>query len=162
MNGTIGNHRGDATRIAVLGQSLGGVTVIALTRKNCCRDDRVRASILVDALTTFGGSFGSDPITAGPPTLIMHGTADATVAISSSVTLYNSIAPPRFFLGILGAGHSDAVESQADPPIHARDSAERATIAFLNAQFRGDGAGLAQTLSALQAEGDTAMSDPTP
>src|SRR5262249_21190249 len=61
-------------QIAVLGHSLGGATVIGLTRKNCCRDDRVGATILVAAAAFLAGVHGSDPITEGPPTLLIHGT----------------------------------------------------------------------------------------
>ena len=145
--------------LAVIGQSLGGATVIGLTRKNCCRDPRVRASILSAApLLPF---FGSDPLSAaGPPTLILHGTADTTVGFATATQLYNLIAPPRFLVGIQGAGHSDALESQVEPPIAARDAGQRATVAFLNAVFRGGAAELDATLAALAAQGNDVHADP--
>ncbi len=61
---------------------------------------------------------------------------------------------PRFLLGLPGAGHSDAVESQTDPPIPTRDAAQRATIAFLNAVFRGADAAFDDIRAALAAEGN--------
>jgi predicted dienelactone hydrolase len=147
--------------IAVLGQSLGAATVIGLTRKNCCRDVRVRASIL-SAAPLIGG-FGSDPISAaGPPTLILHGTADTTVPYPIAMQLYSLIDPPRFLVGIDGAEHADALESQLEPPIAARAVGQRATIAFLNAVFRGASAELDATLAALAAEGNVLQADPGP
>jgi alpha-beta hydrolase superfamily lysophospholipase len=145
--------------VAVLGHSLGGATLLGLTRKNCCRDARVRASIFVDALTTTN-AFGADPpAAAGPPTLILHGTVDPLVAFRTATQFYSLIDPPRFLVGLKGAGHSDAVESQAEPPIPARDAAQRATIAFLNAVFR-DGAGdLDATLTVLATEGNVVQAD---
>jgi dienelactone hydrolase len=142
------------SEIAALGHSLGGATVIGLTRKNCCRDDRVRATVLVAAATFLATALGSDPITAGPPTLVIHGTGDQTVAYESSVDLYSRIAPPRILLGLTGAGHSEAVESQIDPPIAARAAAQRATIAFLNAMFRGAQATLDTVLADLANDGN--------
>jgi predicted dienelactone hydrolase len=145
--------------IAVIGQSLGGATVIGLTRKDCCRDVRVRASVLSAApLLPF---FGPDPLSAaGPPTLILHGTADTTVGFATATQLYNLIAPPRFLVGLKGAEHADALESQVEPPIPARDAGQRATIAFLNAVFRGGAAELDTTLAALAAQGNEVLADP--
>jgi len=78
----------ESDAIAVLGHSLGAVTTIALTRKQCCSDARVRAAILVAPLPglvdlTFAGS----PTSAdGPPTLLIHGTADTTADYAGSQT----------------------------------------------------------------------------
>jgi predicted dienelactone hydrolase len=147
------------TDVAVLGQSLGGATVIGLTRKSCCRDSRVRASIL-SASPLLPGSFGPDPISAaGPPTLILHGTADTTVTYATATQLFDLIDAPRFLLGLQGAEHSDALESQAEPPIPARDAAQRATVAFLNAVFRGASAELNATLAGLAAQGNLVQAD---
>src|SRR5262249_674666 len=101
-----------------------------------------------------------DPLSAaGPPTLILHGTADTTVVFATATQLYSQIAPPRFLVGLEGAEHADALESQVEPPIAARDAAQRATIAFLNAAFRGGGAGLDGTRAAVAAEGNVVQAD---
>jgi dienelactone hydrolase len=149
--------------IAVLGHSLGGTTVAALTRKNCCRDNRVRASILFAAgpLDVFTNLFGPDPITAGPPTLILHGTVDSTVTFATSQRLYSEIDPPRFFVGITGADHSDAIEAQTEPLTSIQLASERAIVAFLNAMFRGANTQLSNTLAALAAEGNPVENDGT-
>lgn len=149
--------------IAVLGHSLGGTTVAALTRKNCCRDNRVRASMLFAAgpLDVFTNLFGTDPINAGPPTLILHGTVDSTVAYATSQRLYSEIDPPRFFVGITGADHSDAIEAPAEPLTSVQLVSARAIVAFLNAMFRGANAQLSNTLAALAAEGNPVENDGT-
>lgn len=145
--------------VAAIGQSLGGLTVIGLTRKNCCRDARVDASVL-SAAPLLVGAFGTDPISrAGPPTLILNGTADSTVAFSTAVQLYSMLAPPRFLVGLNGAEHADGLESQVEPAIAARDAAQRATIAFLNAVFRHDGVQLDAALESLMDEGHLVQAD---
>ncbi len=154
------NSRIVSGHIAVLGHSLGGVTVVALTRKNCCRDDRVRASIIAAAPWGLAIVFGNDPIAAsGPPTLIIHGTADPAVAYESSPQLYDMILPPRFLVGIAGAGHSEGLESQVEPPVPARDATQRAAIGFLRAVFEGADGVFQATLAALEAEGHVVQAD---
>src|SRR5439155_20516053 len=87
--------------IAALGHSLGGPAVIGLTRKNCCRDERVRASILVATAWELAVALGPDPIApAGPPTVIIHGTADMTVAYSTALQLYEMLLPPRLLVAV--------------------------------------------------------------
>lgn len=146
----------DATRIAVLGHSLGGQTAIALTRKQCCRDARVGASILVAPLVGLSQVFGPDA--AGDlPTLIVHGTADQAVAYSVRAGLYDSIGAPRVLVGVSGAGHSPLVESQAHPPIAERAAAERVTISFLD--WVRDGEGLQDALADLAEAGHIVEQD---
>ncbi len=160
-NHTAGNPLEDAIddhAVAALGHSLGGVTVIASTRKNCCRDARIAASILVAAVP-LAAAFGPDSIAAGPPTLIIQGTADTSVPYSAATTLYQQIQPPRILLGLKGAGHSEALESQVEPPIPARDAAQRGTIAFVNAVFRGAHGELQATLAALATAGNIVQAE---
>jgi predicted dienelactone hydrolase len=145
-----------ANQVAVLGHSIGAVTVLALTRKTCCQDDRVRASVIVSALEPLVDIvFGGAPLSPhGPPTLILHGTADESAPYSNAPLLYGLIDPPRVLVGLLQGTHSELLESQVDPPVPARDAAQRATIAFLDALFRGRAPALEQTLAALAAAGN--------
>ncbi len=147
-------------QVAVLGHSLGGATVVGLTRKQCCVDARVRASILVAAAVPLAAAFGADASgDASLPTLIIHGTADHSVAYATAPAFYERISPPRFLLGLSGAGHSEALESQLDPPIPARDAAQRITIAFLSAVFRVAAAELHATFASLGAAGNVVQMD---
>ena len=150
----------DADHVAALGHSLGGTTVIGLTRKSCCADARVRAVILVAAAVPLVTAFGAEADVSDLPTLLIQGTKDPVVTYSTATAYYDRIEPPRFLVGLLGAGHSEAVESQIEPPIPARDAAQRASIAFLNVVFRNAGAAFETTLADLSAAGDIVRSDP--
>jgi hypothetical protein len=107
----------------------------------------------------FLAQFGSDPITDGPPTLLLHGQEDTNIAFQSSVDLYDSIAPPKAFVGLPSTGHSELLESQIEPPIASRETAQAATIAFLDALFKGRNEKLAATLERLGAEGNVVESE---
>jgi predicted dienelactone hydrolase len=141
------------SEIAVLGHSLGGVTAIALTRKPCCSDSRVRAAIFVSApaLTDlfFSGPFSPE----GPPTMVMQGTDDMTVPYDTAPALYDLLQPPRVLVGLQGAGHSEALESQVEPAIAVRRAAQTATIAFLTARLRHSDAAFSTALAQLAADG---------
>jgi len=150
----------DADHVAVLGHSLGGTTAIGLTRKSCCADARVRAVILVAAAVPLAASFGADADVSDLPTLLIQGTKDPVVTYGTTAAYYDHIGAPRYLVGLLGAGHSEAVESQIEPPIPARDAAQRASIAFLNAVFRSADTAFETTLTDLAAAGDTVRSDP--
>jgi len=151
-----GRVRADA--VAVLGHSLGGLTTVGLTRKNCCRDSRVAATLLFAPVALYD-SFGADPIDAGPPTLIVQGTADPAVNYTSTVHLYDRIDPPRTLVLLAGADHSQDLESQIEPPVPARAAAQQATIAFLRARFAGARAELDATLAALTVAGNMVETD---
>lgn len=153
----------NADQIAVLGHSLGGATVTVLTRKDCCRDTRVRGAILFAPapLDFFGPLFDTQPITAGPPTLLVNGTVDMAVAYSATQALYAHIDPPKFLLGITGADHTNALNGHTLPLSDLQTVSVRAIIGFLNALFRGQDAAFAQTLATLAAEGNRVTSDGT-
>lgn len=144
----------DAENIALLGHSLGGLTALAVTRKECCRDSRIKAVVAFAPLVgLFLNQFGTDSIAEGPPMLIVHGEADATIALQSSVELYDGIAAPKFFLGLADTGHSEALESQDAPAPAPRAATEAATIAFLDAIFFKRTSGLDTVLTNLAAGG---------
>ncbi|GIW43383.1 MAG: hypothetical protein KatS3mg077_0665 [Candidatus Binatia bacterium] len=141
-------------RIAVLGHSLGAVTLMALLRKQCCVEGRIAAAIFVAAPVFLATVFGPDASRPHqPPALVLHGQEDTTVPIQTGRDLYAAIAPPKFFVGIAGAGHSDLLESQLVPPIPARLAVERSVTAFIRAVILGARAELAAVLAELEAEG---------
>jgi alpha-beta hydrolase superfamily lysophospholipase len=146
--------------IAVLGHSLGGVTTLALTRHSCCRDARVRAAILVAAVDgLLPLYFAGPPTNDGPPTLLLHGVADAAVPYSTAFVLYERLSPPRVLVGLAGAGHSDALESHSEPPIASRRAAQTATVGFLEAVLHGAVAPFDAALAGLAAEGHTVLAE---
>lgn len=126
-------------KVAALGQSLGAATVIGLTRKDCCRDSRV-------------------PERDGGVCRAVQDEGRWTNRNTAKL-LYNLFRPPRFLVGLEGAQHSDAIESQVEPAIPARAAAQRATIAFLDAVFHGDTAQLDAVLVSLASEGNIVQSE---
>ncbi len=144
----------DPNCVAALGHSLGGATVVALTRKACCRDPRVQATVLVSAAWILHTNFGPDALLAGPPpTLLLHGKEDRTLDVRLSQQLYEMLLPPRLFVAVAGGGHSDGLESQTEPPVPPRRATQDATLAFLRAVFAGDVSGLSDVLRELEREG---------
>ncbi|HVO22484.1 MAG TPA: hypothetical protein VMW56_02530 [Candidatus Margulisiibacteriota bacterium] len=152
----------NADEVAVLGHSLGGTTAIGMTRKSCCADARVRAVILVAAAVPLAATFGADVVVSDLPTLLIQGTEDPVVLYSTALAYYDHIGAPRFLVGLLDAGHSEALESQSKPPIPARDAAQRATIAFLNAVFRNARDDLDAAWASLAADGNSVRAEWTP
>jgi len=149
-----------SAEIAVLGHSLGGVTAIALTRKACCQDARVGAAIFFAAPLFLADLFFSGPVSAtGPRTMILHGTADSNVGYATATEIFALLSPPRLLIGLNGVGHSEALESQSEPPIPARRAAQVATIAYLNDAFRNASEQLDSALATLAAEGHTVQVD---
>jgi dienelactone hydrolase len=148
------------SEVALLGHSLGGTTAIALTHLACCRDARIRATIWVAPAAFLLGLFWSDPVAAdGPPTVIIQGIADTSVPYATAPALYTQLAPPRVLVGLDGVGHSEAVESQEEPPIAARRAVQQVTVDFLDAVLRGDDRVLQTTLAGLAAEGNIVESE---
>ncbi len=91
--------------------------------------------------------------------LIIHGTADPTVPFAMGRELFERLAAPKFLLGLEGAGHSESVESQVEPPIPARAAAQRAVIAFLDAEYHGRDRALDTVLAELAADGNVVDAD---
>jgi len=144
----------DGDRIAALGHSLGGAAVVALTRKACCRDPRVRAAVLVSAGWFLHTTFGADALAVGPPpTLLVHGKEDRTIDLRYSETLYDMLLPPRVLVAVSGGAHSDVLESLTEPPIPPRRAAQEAILGFLHAVFAGDTAEFSRTLTELARQG---------
>lgn len=142
----------DPALVAAVGHSLGAATVLPWTRLECCRDPRVLAAVLVaPAAPIVERVFGEAPEHAGPPTLIVQGSADPVVRPQIARDLFDAIEPDRALLEIAGANHTSAIEAQGEPSADL-DVAARAIVAFLD-RFLGDAPGLEATLSELGAEG---------
>src|SRR4030095_14966341 len=85
----------DSGRIGAVGHSLGGATVLGLTRRPCCHDDRIGASALVAPVTALVEAFfGGYPSPEGPALLVVNGSLDPVVPPHVSRELSRQTTPP--------------------------------------------------------------------
>jgi predicted dienelactone hydrolase len=149
----------DPARVGVLGHSLGGATVLGATRTGCCSDPRIRAVVAVaPAWTVIEPFLHESPRPDGPPTLIVNGSADTTVVPALSLQLFELLSPPRFYVEVPGAQHSDLIEN-VGPPGPFLDPTERAAVALFDAELAGRATELDDTLKMLASEGETVRTD---
>ena len=127
----------DPTEVGAAGHSLGGVTTLGLVANSCCRDDRIKAAVVMSG----------DPITfptgkvedgSAPPILLVHGDADPTVPYVSSVDVFNAARAPKGLLTIKGGDH----DSPVNPSGAAFPSVVAATTDFFDRYLRGETAAL--------------------
>ena len=139
----------DPAATAVLGHSLGGVTAQTFAYSDCCGQDALRAAILV---STFSGS-GATRIDTGPTTLILHGTDDPLIPFDGAFEIFSALRPARYLVGIREGSHAALLESQVEPPISARDVAQRTIVGFLDEVLRGDADSFDRLLQELYDDG---------
>jgi predicted dienelactone hydrolase len=108
----------DASKIAAVGHSLGGITVLGWTENTCCEDPRVDAAVVIDGAEL---PFGSGQFFTGRtvPIMVFHGTSDTTVFYSAGQKIYEDAPGPKFFVSLIGAPHTSfrqiAEENEAPP-----------------------------------------------
>jgi dienelactone hydrolase len=152
------HDRVDGARIAAMGHSLGGATVAALTRLDCCTDPRVDAVIAVAPAMYVIGLFGGDLHAEGPPTLSLTGDLDTAVPSPVVRGFFDGITPPRIYVQLVGANHVNLIENYGEPSPLLQPT-EETSAAFLAASLSGDDEDLRPTLDALAAAGDTVVAD---
>ncbi|HWG57259.1 MAG TPA: alpha/beta fold hydrolase [Gaiellaceae bacterium] len=121
---------GDPQRIGVAGFSLGGETALALGLHPRLADDRVRAVAAV-AGCLFHGELATTDLRS-LPLLLVHGSADDTVAYAESVAVYEAAHEPKELVTLEGAPH-DVCQDESP---HAAHVAELLT-AFFDRWLRG-------------------------
>ena len=148
----------DSGRIGAVGHSLGGATVLGLTRRPCCHDDRIGASALVAPVTALVEAFfGGYPSPDGPALLVVNGSLDPVVPPDVSRELYRRTAPPHALLVLTGASHSDLVEDTGPPAL--LDPTIRVLRAFFDRAL-GERDELAGVLADLADSGEEVASEP--
>ncbi len=120
----------DAARIAVAGQSDGGVTALAVAYDSRFRDRRVDAAVVLSGARL--GGMGSFP-RRGPPLLAVQGTADTLNAPATTATYFGLASRPKFLLWLVGASHLPPYTDE-QPQLGI---VERTTIAFLDHYEKG-------------------------
>lgn len=122
----------DPARIAVAGQSDGGIAALAAAYGRRTRDARIKAAVVLSGAETPG--FGGYAFGAGePPLLAAQGTADTTNAPANTYEYFDAAARPKYLLRLLGAGHLPPYTTQAAQLALV----ERTTVAFLNGYLEG-------------------------
>lgn len=127
----------DPAEVGAAGHSLGAVTTLGLVANTCCRDNRVKAAVVMSG----------DPITfptgkvqdgSAPPMLLVHGDADPTVPYVSSVDVFNAARAPKGLLTVKGGNH----DSPVNPSGAAFASVVAATTDFFDRYLRGEASAL--------------------
>lgn len=130
--GSVVAGRIDPDRIGVGGLSLGGITTLGVTYNACCRDERVDGAVVMAGLQyPFPGAYEIVDV----PLLLFHGDADPVLPYDSSVDTFAVASPPKFFVTILGGGHSQPFEDVEDP---ADEMVRSVSVDFWDLYLRDD------------------------
>ena len=129
----------DPDRIGLAGHSLGGFTSLAAGYNPKLRDKRVGAvaewaGSYVDALAN-----GGPPVDDGPPLLIVHGDADATVGYSAALATAAAVGPPWGLITLVGGEHIPPYVQGLGDPYSA--VVTLGTLNFFDATLKDDPAG---------------------
>lgn len=120
----------EPSRIAVAGQSDGGITALAVAYDARYRDRRVDAAIIMSGARPAGfRSFPSD----GPPLLAMQGTADPLNAPATTAAYFAVAHRPKFLVWLVGASHLPPYTDE-EPQLSI---VEHSVVAFLGHYLEG-------------------------
>ena len=120
----------DLSKIAVAGQSDGGIAALSVAYDRRFADRRIKAALVLSG----AAPSGFRPLRVGTlPLLAVQGTLDPFNAPATTAGYYRLLRRPKFLLWLLGAGHL--------PPYTTNDRwaavVDRATTAFLDHYLRG-------------------------
>lgn len=116
--------RVDPERIGIGGLSLGGATTYQAAFDDCCRDDRVDAVAVFDALRPDLAGLRLD---AGVPLLVIHADRDPVAPVAPAEEAFAAAAPPKHLIVLHEVMHAQAYEDDPDP---ADELVRGATTAF--------------------------------
>jgi fermentation-respiration switch protein FrsA (DUF1100 family) len=118
----------DPRRIAVAGQSDGGVAALAAAFDAGFRDPRIDAAVILS-----GAQLPGARVVGVRPLLAVQGTADTINRPDNTRAFFGAARRPKFVLWLLGAPHLQPYTTDAG----YRTVVARAAIAFLDHYLRG-------------------------
>ncbi len=133
----------DPHEVAVAGHSDGGDTALALAYDPTLRDPHLQAAVILSgAEIPMLPAFTIAP--GGPPLLATQGTADTVNLPSATAAYFDTAAPPKYLLQLLGGTHMGPYATDR-PELGV---VERVTTAFLQHYLDHDGPALVAMLRA--------------
>ncbi len=123
----------DPESIGLAGHSNGAITTLGAVANTCCREERIRAAIVL-AGTPSPYADGTYDFGSIPPILFVHGVNDRAVSYDQTVQTYNRAATPKALLTLERADHGEWFL----PENEAFEITVRATTDFLDGYLRGD------------------------
>ncbi|MBX7069949.1 MAG: hypothetical protein K1X38_11235 [Microthrixaceae bacterium] len=123
----------DPEAIGLAGHSNGAITTLGAVANTCCREERIRAAIVL-AGTPSPYADGTYDFGSIPPILFVHGVNDRAVSYDQTVQTYNRAATPKALLTLERADHGEWFL----PENEAFEITVRATTDFLDGYLRGD------------------------
>jgi predicted dienelactone hydrolase len=117
----------DPERVGVTGHSFGGQTTVRAAGS----DPRYRAALPLAPEYQFTAGLLAPLLPLPVPTMVQGGTADTTTPYGpNQVALYQALAPPRFLVGIEGAGHGAFSDCPACGGALPRDEAHALVLRY--------------------------------
>jgi len=124
----------DPTRIGAAGHSMGAGVTMGVAFNSCCRDERIRAAVLlaVDPPTLYLGDYFVPP---SAPVLVVHGDQDESLPYGGGRRAFAIAEPPKFLLTVLGGDHNWPYTGAASPP--GAGVVLAATVDFFDTYLKG-------------------------
>lgn len=133
--------------VALAGHSLGGGTTMAAASSACCTTIAPKALVDIAGVLVADSGSGKLADMSPIPTLLVHGTADATVPYAQTEQKALLLHGPTWWLTFDGGSHNDMFT----PP--RSGLLDTAVVSFLDAQLRGDTAPLDALPAEVEASG---------
>jgi predicted dienelactone hydrolase len=129
----------NSDEVGAAGHSNGAITTLGLIANTCCKDQRIKAAVVM-AGDEVPFSSGTYEMADAPPLLLVHGTADQLLPYPLAIGMFNAARGPKGLLTIHGGGHESAAALSAS----SSSSVLRTTTDFFTAYLRGDHAAIAR------------------
>ncbi|MDG2303978.1 MAG: alpha/beta fold hydrolase [Candidatus Binatia bacterium] len=149
-------QRIDGAKVAAVGHSLGGTTVIAASRASCCRDTRLVATVYVEPATfAVEALFGESYSPSGPPTLTFQGTLDVPILAADTRAFHVGLEAPKILVEMVGGNHVNMIERLPTGPDPLLEEAAEMMIAFFDTYVVGGPDRVGEVAARLRASGHT-------